>query len=82
MIGQLKKKKMSEKKKKHDSRMKTRKGRSRVKMRKFSKTYEQSEQQNEKSTTRKHLKPLRVPQSLPTPENLNLLFKSFLPQFF
>ena len=58
------------------------KGQSRVEMRKFSKTYGQSEQKNEKSTTRKHLKPPRVPQSLPTPENLNLLFKSFLFQIF
>ena len=51
-------------------------------MRKFSKTYGQSEQKNEKSTTRKHLKPPRVLQSLPTSENLNLLSKSFLSQFF
>ena len=75
---------MSEKKKKkkHDSKVKTRKGQSRAKMRKFSKTYGQSEQKNEKSTTKKHLKPSRVPQSLPIPKNLNLLSKSFLPQIF
>ena len=74
---------MSEKKeKKHDSRVKTRKGQSKAKMRKFSKTYGQREQKNEKSTTRKHLKPPRVLQSLPTSENLNLLSKSFLSQFF
>ena len=69
-------------KKKHDSRVKTRKGQSGAKMRKLSKTYGQSEQKNEKSTTRKHLKPPQVPQSLPTPKNLNLQFKSFLPQIF
>ena len=45
------------KKGKHDSKVKTRKGQSKAKMRKFSKTYEQSEQKNEKSITRKHLKP-------------------------
>ena len=66
---------------KNDSRVKTRKGQSRAKMRKFSKTYRQSEQKDEKSTIMKHLKPHRAPQSLPTPENLNLLSKSFLPQF-
>ena len=77
MIGELKKKKLSEKKKKHDSRVKTRKGQYRAEMRKFSKTYEQSEQKNEKSTTRKHPKPPWVPQSLPTPENPNLLSKGF-----
>ena len=79
MIGQLKKNKMKKKKKKHDSRVKTRKWQSRAKMRKFSKTYGQSEQKNEKSTIRKHLKPPQVPQSLPKLENLNLLFKKCLP---
>ena len=69
-------------KRKSDSRMKIQKGQSKAKMRKFSKTYGQSEQKDEKSTTRKHLKPHRVPQSLPTPKNLNLLSKSFLPQIF
>ena len=68
------------KKKKHDSRVKTQKGQSRAKMRKFSKTYGQSEQKNEKSTTRKHLKPLWGPQTLPKPKNLNLLFKSSFPK--
>ena len=63
MIGQLKKKN-EKKKKKHDSRVKTQKGQSRAKMRKFSKTYGQSEQKNEKSTTKKHLNPPGVPQPL------------------
>ena len=35
---------------------------------------------NEESTTRKHLKPPWVPQSLPKPKNLNLLFKKCLRQ--
>ena len=77
-----KKGKKKNEKKKHDSMMKTRKGQSRAKMRKFSKTYGQSEQKNEKSTTRKHLKPPWVSQSLPTPETLNLLSMSFLPLNF
>ena len=49
---------MCEKKKKHDSRVKTRKGQSRAERRKFSKTYGQCEQKNEKP---KNLKPPRVP---------------------
>ena len=73
---------MIEKKKKYDSRVKTRKWQSKVEMREFSKTYGQSEQKIEKSTTRKHLKPHRVPQSLLTPKNLNLLSKNFLHQIF
>ena len=57
IIKKKEKKKMIEKEKKHDFRVKTRKGQSRAEMRKFSKTYGQSEQTNEGSTTRKHLKP-------------------------
>ena len=54
-MGQLKK--MIEKK--HESRVKTPKGQSRTKTKIFSKTHRQSQQKNEKSTTRKNLKPLR-----------------------
>ena len=71
---------MIEKKKKHDSRVKTQKWRSKAKTKKFSKTNGQSQQKNEKSTTRKYLKPPRVPQPLPKSKSLNLLSKNAFPQ--
>ena len=53
-MRQLKKKEKMNEKKKHDSRVKTRKGQSRTKMRNFLEIYGQNEQKNEKP---KNLKP-------------------------
>ena len=49
---------MIEKEEKHDSGVKTQKGQSRAEMKKILKTYEQSGQKNEKTTTEYHPKPL------------------------
>ena len=49
---------------------------------KIPKTYGRDKQKNEGLTTRKHPKPPRSPQTLPKSGNLNLLFKSLLPQIF